>query len=388
MLAAHNWTWCVHKPADWLTLTISIAREEPGMLRLSGLLSLLWLLCLLSVLPGASAQTLRLPALQTTQVSVSGLSAGGYMAVQFEVAFSASVTGAGVIAGGPYNCAQGTLYLATTVCSCTSDLLACRVRAGGTQVSLLVDDTALLARRGLIDDPTHLAQHRVWLFSGSADSVVPRAVMNDLRSYYRHYLAPGQISYQSSFAAEHAMPTDDYGNACAFLGSPYINNCAYDAAGQLLGWLYGPLSPRNSGAPAGQWLAFDQAEFLPLPTLHGMANNGLLYLPPGCDAQAAGCKLHVVFHGCLQDSQHIGREFPEHAGYTAWADSNRIVLLFPQAAPIYPFTNPKACWDWFGYDDALYATRLGHQMAAIKRMVDRLTGLAPGLRCRRGRCTS
>ena len=353
------------------------------MLRLLVLLGLLWMLP-----TGARAQAERLPAMQTEQVTVSGLSAGGFMAVQFEVAFSASVTGAGVIAAGPYNCAQGTVYLATTVCSCTSDLLACQVRPGGTDVSLLVADTSQLALGGLIDSPSHLASHKVWMFSGTADTVVPRAVMNDLRNYYRHYLAPSQISYQSSIAAEHAMPTDSYGNACAYLGSPYISNCGYDGAGQLLKWLYGTLNARNEGTSSGQWLTFDQSEFLALPTLHGMADSGYLYRPPGCEGNAAGCRLHVVFHGCLQDPSHIGTAFTEHAGYTAWADSNRIVLLIPQASPIYPFTNPKACWDWFGYDDARYATRLGHQMAAIKRMVDRLTGLAPGLRCRRGRCTS
>ena len=36
-----------------------------------------------------------------SQTSVSGLSSGGYMAVQFEVAFSSLVRGAGIIAGGP-----------------------------------------------------------------------------------------------------------------------------------------------------------------------------------------------------------------------------------------------------------------------------------------------
>jgi hypothetical protein len=36
------------------------------------------------------------------QISVSGLSSGGYMAVQFEVAYSTLVMGAGVIAAGLY----------------------------------------------------------------------------------------------------------------------------------------------------------------------------------------------------------------------------------------------------------------------------------------------
>lgn len=36
-------------------------------------------------------------------LSVSGISAGGFMAVQFQVAFSKSVKGSGIVAGGPYD---------------------------------------------------------------------------------------------------------------------------------------------------------------------------------------------------------------------------------------------------------------------------------------------
>jgi len=348
------------------------------------------LMCLLCLwLASASAQVVRLPAMQTGLVTVSGVSAGGFMAVQFEVAFSTSVIGAGIVAGGPYYCAQGTVYVAATICSCTSDVLPCRVQPGGTQVPLLVYDTGQLARSGLIDPTGGLASHHVWLFSGTADALVPQPVMNDLLSYYRHYLPASHIRYQNTTPAEHAMPTDSYGNACDFLGSPYINNCGYDGAGQLLQWLYGSLSARNDGAPGGSMLEFDQSEFLPQPTLHGMAASGYLYLPPGCDGSGAGCRLHVIFHGCLQDPTHIGRTFVDHSGYIAWADSNRIVLLFPQAAPL-PLTNPRACWDWFSYDDPRYATKAGRQMAAIKRMLDRLTGGAAtsALKCRRGKCTS
>jgi poly(3-hydroxybutyrate) depolymerase len=38
-------------------------------------------------------------------VSVSGFSSGGFAANQFHVAFSASLVGAGIIAGGPYEVA-------------------------------------------------------------------------------------------------------------------------------------------------------------------------------------------------------------------------------------------------------------------------------------------
>lgn len=38
------------------------------------------------------------------EISVAGVSAGGYMAVQFHVSFSSIIKGAGVIAAGPYYC--------------------------------------------------------------------------------------------------------------------------------------------------------------------------------------------------------------------------------------------------------------------------------------------
>ena len=35
-----------------------------------------------------------------TKISVSGISSGGYMAVQFHVAYSETIMGAGIVAGG------------------------------------------------------------------------------------------------------------------------------------------------------------------------------------------------------------------------------------------------------------------------------------------------
>lgn len=49
-----------------------------------------------------------------TQTSVSGLSSGGFMTTQFHTAFSSTLIGAGVVAGGPFYCAgssAGSSYL-------------------------------------------------------------------------------------------------------------------------------------------------------------------------------------------------------------------------------------------------------------------------------------
>ncbi len=317
----------------------------------------------------------RLPAMHATDISVSGLSSGAFMAVQFDVAYSDIVTGAGIIAGGPYYCAQGQLALATGVCSCTG-VFQCRVQPGGTQVAALAAIAARFAAEGGIAPLANLASHRIWLFSGKADSVVPQAVMDDLKAWYARYTT--RIAYRNDMPAEHAMPTAGFGAECGHLGPPYINNCGFDAAGALLQWIYPGLAPASPGAQPGRLVKFDQSEFLPSPTAHGMAQAGYLYIPRACDASAGrGCRLHIVFHGCLQNADSIGEQFMRHAGYMPWADSNQLLLLYPQTAAIYPLANPKGCWDWFNYDDPAYAQRQGRQMAAVKRMADRLTGASP-----------
>ena len=59
-----------------------------------------------------------LPALgaRLDDLTVSGISSGAYMAVQFQVAHSSLVRGAGVIPGGPYYCAEGSTWRALTSC--------------------------------------------------------------------------------------------------------------------------------------------------------------------------------------------------------------------------------------------------------------------------------
>jgi poly(3-hydroxybutyrate) depolymerase len=85
--------------------------------------------------------------------------------------------------------------------------------------------------------------------------------------------------------------------------------------------------------------------------------------------------LHVAFHGCGQGVGFVGRAFASGAGYNRWAAANRIVVLYPQAAPsrVAPF-NPQGCWDWWGYTGPDYAARNGAQLAAVRRMVAALGG--------------
>ena len=178
---------------------------------------------------------------------------------------------------------------------------------------------------------------------------------------------------------------------CSVRADPFINNCQFDAAGELLKWIYGNLNARNAGPASGKFIEFDQSAFLPYPTGHGMSPTGWAYVPVSCQQNAA-CRLHIVFHGCRQypnspydagPQGKFGGTFVKNAGYTSWADTNHLVILYPQANAMtrntrLPRFNPNGCWDWWGYDDGAYATKVGRQMAAVRAMVGRLTGVNPG----------
>ena len=69
----------------------------------------------------------------------------------------------------------------------------------------------------------------------------------------------------------------------------------------------------------------------------------------------------------------IGDEFPELANLDTYADTNNLVILYPQAiASLIPY-NPEGCWDWWGYSDIDYLDKDAPQIQAIWDMAGRLS---------------
>lgn len=316
------------------------------------------------VLAGAAASQ-PLPSFDADlgRVTVSGLSSGAYMAGQFHVAFSELVDGAGIVAGGPYDCADGTITLALFRCMATT--------FGAPNPGRLVERAEDRAARGEIDPLAGLAADRVYVFSGTEDETVWPRVAATVDDFYRLAGVPdAAIAVSDTLPAGHAFVTETEGGACAVSEPPFVNDCDEDQAGAILEQLSGPLAP-PAARPDGRLIAFDQATFLPAPTTHGMAETGFAYVPTACDG--GGCGVHVVFHGCRQTAGLVGDAVTARAGYNRWADSNRLIMLYPQAEASNG--NQKGCWDWWGYDDALYATRDGRQVRAVRAMLDRLAGI-------------
>ncbi|MEP7100630.1 MAG: hypothetical protein ABI781_08985, partial [Burkholderiales bacterium] len=155
-------------------------------------------------------------------------------------------------------------------------------------------------------------------------------------------------------------------------------NCGYDGAKAALTKFYGTLSARNNAPAASNYIEFDQTAFSANP---GLAATGWVYVPASC-AGGASCKLHVALHGCQQNYATIGDKFVKNTGYTRWADTNNIVVLFPQTkvdssshatAASGSLANSNGCWDWIGWYGSNFAQKAGTQAAAIKAMVDQLS---------------
>jgi poly(3-hydroxybutyrate) depolymerase len=327
--------------------------------RLGPLASCLALLLLAGC--GHEEQPSRLPGggVDPSQLTVSGMSSGGYMAVQFHVAYSELVAGAGVLAAGPYYCAEDSLSRA---------LRRCMRNGEDIPTDRLVEITSHLALQDEIDPIAGLARDRVWLFHGAADNTVGKPVVDALQAYYETLVAPENVLRVEHPGAGHTFPTIASGVPCPMTSPPFVGQCEFDGAGQLLAHLYGELQP----ATPGKWnreslVEFDQRPYAQATGSRSLADTGWLFLPRACSAGT--CRLHVIFHGCKQGTTEIGREFIESAGYLEVAEANDIVLLFPQVAPSYQPLNAMGCWDYWGYEGETYAVRRGVQLAAVRAMV-------------------
>jgi hypothetical protein len=233
-----------------------------------------------------------------------------------------------------------------------------------------------------IDDKANVAGQKIYMFVGNGDTTVGPNPMNAVQAQYSANGVPAaNLEYVKRAGTAHTFPADFNSagnNACNASASPYISDCGYDGAKAALTALYGPLTPRNDSPSAANYIEFDQTAFTSNP---GMAATGWVYVPASC-ASGTTCRVHVALHGCQQNAATIGDKFIRNTGYTRWADTNRIVVLFPQTrvdsssrptSASGSLANANGCWDWIGWYGSNFAQRSGSQQAAIKAMVDQLS---------------
>ena len=352
--------------------------------------------------PRSTSQKLpAFPSLDRSSITVSGLSSGGFFAHQFHVAFSRLVKGAGIIAGGPFGCVESipnpwSPFWPASLDRVSAAVVACTHYYGDRYYGLRpssprAEDSLRIIReaadQGLIDNPSHLADSRVWLFHGKRDAIVPLQVMQTLKQVYDtlgvHGLRLQFDRNQTGSAANHGIPVSRFAGESKFPirecnehEPPFVIQCDYEAAVMLLRHLYPDDFKPASDDPHrdGTLVAFAQSEFFnAIDASVSLHSVGYLYVPASCAAEP--CRLHVAFHGCKQDVNSVYDDFIRDAGYGRWAASNNIVILYPQVTA--SAANPNRCWDFWGYSGSSYYGQNGAQMRAVKGMIDRLTGQSP-----------
>lgn len=358
-------------------------------------------------------------------ITISGVSAGAAMALQYAVAHSSSVAGVGSIAGPPWGCAEGRLSQALNACMCSAQPVAPKA-----------DAARQMAQRGEIDPLAAgkpVALKRSYVFQSAGDKTVwPQQGVASI-AFLTDFIGTPPVkdfgdAADGSNNAQHGIITPDGADKCAIENSndTYIRRCgAEDNAGKLLRALLAPdtgydASLRRRDIPASDVWEFDQQPLIdavkgstgaisadsfglhdvsPRRANLDMAAKGYLYVPPVCREAGSRCGVHVALHGCRQDA----RDFAVKAGYNNWAQHYRIVIVYPAIAPdpnrlagsvcsmkgfalaaqyAWYEPNPNGCWDWWGYLDIgwpegpRYIGKAAPQMRVIERIIAEVT--APG----------
>lgn len=337
---------------------------------------------------------------QKGQSSVSGLSSGAFMTVQLHLAHSASFVGAGIIAGGPFRCAESyraaglveDSYIENCLYICMNPLVP-QTTPNAQRLAELARETA---KAGQIDATSNLADDRVYIFTGSEDNVVYSDVVARTRLFYELLgVNPANIIYDDSVPAGHSIITDNPEDSPLDTNQPpYINNGGFMQSHDILRHIYGDLKPAAERL-SGKLVRFDQTEFFGNEARASMSPYGYAYVPRAVE-EGAPARVHIALHGCKQGYNYVdyvngradianqppyGNRYITTTGYNHIADSNDIIVLYPQAQGTDngETQNPDGCWDWWGYTSLDprqpdYYSRNAIQIKAIHAMLKRLGG--------------
>ncbi len=357
-------------------------------------------------------------------VSISGISSGAAMAVQYAVGHSSSITGVGSIAGPPWGCAEGSASQAINTCMC-----------GWQEPDNRVDAARQLATTGKIDSlsasskPLRLG--RSYVFHSPADATVVEKSGKANAAFLAAFIGSnpkvdlGNAADGSDKAGHGIIAPDSHNESCEADGTEktYIRYCgAEDNAGKLFHALYDdgslPFDPsqRVNDIPESEVWQFDQKHlidrvkpgtevapdtlwwwFWRFPSERrknfDMAETGYIYVPPSCRPSGSACRVHVALHGCKQNA----KEFAAKAGYNNWAERHKVIVVYPAIEPSVPLSgeacrmpigrvidtalveiNPNGCWDWWGYLDTSaqkgrYLTKASPQMRVIEGIIAEVT---------------
>lgn len=287
-----------------------------------------------------------------TNYVVGGFGNGASFAHQLHTAYATTIQAAGLVAPSPYYCSMGSKIRETS---------ACRVNPFLINIESSIGQYTNAGTSGEVDPISSLANDRAYLVSGTADSSVVQLVVNATETFYRNFIHNDyKVVTNYSIPAGHGWITDQYGGPCWSTNTPFIVNCGYDLAGDMLKHLISTLNPRVPQVSANL-KSFDQS-FYGDVWQAGLSSRGWIYLPASCITNS-NCQVIVMYHGCHQNFDTIGKTFVEETGINEWAESNNIIVIYPQT--IVTQQNLGGCWDTWGYTGSNFSIQSGLQMKLV-----------------------
>lgn len=343
---------------------------------------------------------------ERNQNSVSGLSSGAFMTVQLHLAHSSNFIGAGIIAGGPYRCVESfrdaapqaeEAYLMNALYICMAPLIPQTAPNAGRLAELARETAAT----GKIDPIANLADDRLYIFTGSKDTVVYQDVVKSTRNFYQQLgIKAENIKYVDTVPAGHAIITNNIEDLpLASNRPPYINYGRFMQSHDILRHIYGDLLPPAEYL-SGELVCFNQTDFLDDNAADAsMGQFGYVYVPAAVKRGDKARGVHIVLHGGTQGFSYVnfvngrpdianqapyGSRYIMTTGYNHIADSNKIIVLYPQATgdDDNAAQNPKGEWDWWGYTspdprNPNYYSKDAIQIKAIHKMLQQLCSGRP-----------
>ncbi len=310
---------------------------------------------------GTTTTATDLPTLSidSTRITVSGLSGGAFMSAQLLMAASDILSGAGVVAGGIPGCPQqGGSNTAQTTCMSSPNQ---------ESITDLLTQYKTLASNGDVPPLANLKTKLLYVYDGTQDTTVNPASGQKLQQWAEQLMPSSSITTEFSIASAHGFPTLTAGNSCGLGESPWINSCSYDGAGAILQSLHQAPNPKGTAVSANL-TSFDQTSYA--DDNSSMVATGYIYVPAVCATKA--CGLHIALHGCAQSPDYVQTQFVSEAGYNDWAESNDLIVLYPSVKS--GSGNPYGCWDWWGYSGTNYLARSAPQIDSLLKMIAHFTG--------------
>jgi len=261
----------------------------------------------------------------------------------------------GVVSGGPYYCSGGSY----------KGSLDCMNHPEKIHIDKIYEFIQAQEEAGTIDSTAYLKTGSALIFTGAKDPVVIPPIGKLGYETYKKFMDNDNIIAEFSVEAAHTWPTDGLGGDCLKMG---IGNCHYDAAKKIFTLAYGELNPRKDMIRENMKYFYQRNYTSDLASTY-LAGLGFVYIPNSCQQDSSGCNVHISLHGCKMGWDVEGDYFIILTGLNEWAETNNIIVIYPQITGEEPFySDIDGCFDYWGYTGEDFALKTGAQMKAIYQM--------------------